>query len=79
LFRFRFSLQVHKYLLDHPRVFDTSDYLDSATASFADCNIDIEYALEALCPAHGGMPLQAIVHRRFSGDEGACLALMASP
>ena len=41
-----FSLQVHKYLLDHPRVFDTSDYLDSATASFADCNIDMEYTLE---------------------------------
>ena len=49
-----------KYLLDHRRVFDTSDYLDNATAFFASCNIDIEYSLEALCPGHRGM----LLHRR---------------
>ncbi len=53
-----------KYLLDHCRVFDTGEslprehserfgyYLDSATASYASCNIDIEYSLEVLCPTH---------------------------
>ncbi len=46
-----------KYLRDHRRVFDASDYLDSATAFFARCNIDIEYPLEALCPGHRGMLL----------------------
>ena len=49
-----------KYLLDHQRVFDTGYYFDSATAFFADCNIDIEYSLEALCPGHRGM----LLHRR---------------
>jgi hypothetical protein len=48
---------VYKCLLDHLRVFDTSDYFDSAPVFFADRNIDIEYALEALCPAHGGILL----------------------
>jgi len=48
---------VCKYLLDHRRVFNTGDYLDSASAFFASCNIDIEYSLEALCPGHRGMML----------------------
>jgi YcaO-like protein with predicted kinase domain len=33
---------VGKYLLDHRRVFDTGDYLDSATACFTSRNINVE-------------------------------------
>ena len=55
-----------KYLLDHDRVFDTSDYLDSATAFFASCNIDIEYPLEGLCPGHRGVKVWRLAFARLT-------------
>jgi hypothetical protein len=48
---------VCKYLLDHYRIFDTGYHFDSATAFFADCNINVEHSLQALRPGHGGMLL----------------------
>ena len=36
-------------MFDYMRIFDAGYHLDSATAFFADCNIDIEISLEALC------------------------------
>ena len=49
-----FSVQVGEDLLDHDRVFDTSNDLDVAAAAFADLDVDVENALQALCPSHGG-------------------------
>lgn len=42
-----------KYLFDHHRVFDTGDDLDGTTAFATGFDVDIEDALEALCPGHG--------------------------
>jgi hypothetical protein len=60
-------------------------YFDSATTFFADCNIDIEYSLEALClyalgcrSSRHATP-QAIAHRRLSGVWRSCLVSTASP
>ncbi len=55
-----------KYLLNHRRVFDTSNYLDCATAFFASCNIDIEYSLEALCPGHRGVTVCRLAVARLT-------------
>ena len=48
-------LQVAKYLLNNYRIFDTSDDLNG-TAAFTCLDIDVEDALEALCPGHGRAP-----------------------
>ena len=44
-----------KYLLDHRRVFDTSNHLDCATAYFTSCNINVENPFQALCPGYRGV------------------------
>jgi hypothetical protein len=36
-------------------IFDTAHHFDSVTAFFTDCNIDIEYSLEAFRPGHRGV------------------------
>ena len=46
-----FFLQVREYLLDHHRVFNTSDYLDGATAFAAGFNVDMEHPFQSLCPS----------------------------
>ena len=43
---------MHQYLLDHQRVFDAGDDFHAATADTASFGVDIEHALQALCPAH---------------------------
>jgi hypothetical protein len=68
-------LKVLEDLLNHLWVFDISDDFDGAAAFAARLNVDIEYALQSLCPSLGGASFGK--RWRFNGYFGlVTLALL---
>jgi len=57
------SVQVVENLADDDWVFDGGDALHGAAAGPAGLDVDIEYALQALSPVHGGAPILAFANR----------------
>ena len=52
-----FSVEVLENASDDSGVFDAGDDTHVAAACFAECDIDVEHALEALRPGHGDVAL----------------------
>ncbi len=52
-----FFSQVGQYFVDNFLLLNACDHLDGSPTAGASLHIDIEHALEPLCPGHGGVTL----------------------